>query len=200
MLLEKLRYLTQDASYVVFAGTLPRNVGDGFYAEATRDLAKRGVASVLDTEGEPLRLGVEAEPFLVSPNQEEAESLVGQEFHDEEDFRIALDGIADMGARNVLITTDEGSLALLREDRETYRYRANAPQVDPVSAVGAGDVLVAGFLAARNAGRSHQDALRAAVGAAAASTLELGAGHFDPRQAGRLQSGVEIDELEPVEA
>jgi 1-phosphofructokinase/tagatose 6-phosphate kinase len=200
MLLDKLRYLTQDASYVVFAGTLPRNVDDGFYAEATRDLAKRGVASVLDTEGEPLRLGVEAEPFLVSPNQEEAESLVGQEFHDEEDFRIALDGIADMGARNVLITTDDGALALLREDRETHRYRANAPQVDPVSVVGAGDVLVAGFLAARHAGRSHQDALRAAVAAAAASTLELGAGHFDPRQAGRLQAGVEIDELEPVEA
>ena len=41
---------------------------------------------VLDTEGEPLRLGVEAEPFLVSPNQAEAEALVGQEFHDDEDF------------------------------------------------------------------------------------------------------------------
>ncbi|HZQ81235.1 MAG TPA: 1-phosphofructokinase family hexose kinase [Gaiellaceae bacterium] len=199
-LLEKLRYLTQDAEFVVFAGSLPRDVSDDFYAEATRELAKRHVPTVLDTEGEPLRLGVEAEPFLVSPNQIEAEALVGQEFHDDEDFRLALDGIADLGARNVLITTEDGALALLREDREAHRYRADAPRVDPVSAVGSGDVLLAAFLAARHAGRSNDESLRAAVAAGAAATLEVGAGRFDPRQAGRLQAGVELTELEPVEA
>ncbi len=198
-LLEKLRYLTQDAEFVVFAGSLPRDVSDDFYAEATRELARRHVQTVLDTEGEPLRLGVEAEPFLVSPNQAEAESLVGQEFHDDEDFLLALDGIADMGARNVLITTEEGGLALLREDREPRWFRAHAPRVDPVSAVGSGDVLLAAFLAARHAGRSNDDALRAAVAAGAASTLEIGAGRFDPRQAGRLQAGVELAELASVE-
>jgi 1-phosphofructokinase/tagatose 6-phosphate kinase len=200
MLLEKLRYLTQDAGSVVFAGSLPRDVPTDFYAEATRELARRHVTTVLDTEGEPLRLGVDAEPFLVSPNQIEAEGLVGQEFHDEEDFRLALDGIAELGARNVLITTEQGALALLREDREVRRYRATAPRLDPVSAVGAGDVLLAGFLAARHAGRSNEEALRAAVAAGAASTLEIGAGRFDPRQAGRLQGGVELQELAPVEA
>jgi 1-phosphofructokinase/tagatose 6-phosphate kinase len=200
MLLEKLRYLTQDAAFVVFAGSLPRDVPNDFYGEATRELARRHVATVLDTEGEPLRLGVEAEPFLVSPNQIEAEGLVGQEFHDEEDFRLELDGIAEMGARNVLITTELGALALLREERDVARYRASAPRLDPISAVGAGDVLLAGFLAARHAGRSNEEALRAAVAAGAASTLEVGAGLFDPRQAGRLQAGVELQELAPVEA
>jgi 1-phosphofructokinase family hexose kinase len=200
MLREKLRYLTQDAEFVVFAGSLPRDVDDGFYAEATHELARRHVPVVLDTDGEPLRLGVEAEPALVSPNQVEAESLVGQEFHDDEDFRLALDGIAEMGPRNVLITTEQGALALLREDRVVRRYRAVAPRVDAVSAVGSGDVLLAAFLAARHAGRSPEEALRAAVAAGAASTLEIGAGRFDPRQAGRLQAGVELGELEPVEA
>src|ERR1700761_4036543 len=47
-LLEKLRYLTQDAECVVFAGSLPRDVADGFYAEATRELTKRHIPSVLD--------------------------------------------------------------------------------------------------------------------------------------------------------
>src|SRR5229473_1626185 len=55
-LLEKLRYLTQGAELVVFAGSLPRDVADDFYAEATRDLERRHVRVVLDTEGEPLRL------------------------------------------------------------------------------------------------------------------------------------------------
>lgn len=201
MLLEKLRYLTQGAELVVFAGSLPRDVSDDFYAEATRELTRRHIHVALDSEGEPLLLGVEAEPFLVTPNQAEAEALVGQEFHDDEDFRIALDSIAEMGPRNVLITTDEGCVALLREEKgEPVRYRAHAPKVDPVSTVGSGDVLLAAFLAARHVGRPHEEALRAAVAAGAASTLEIGAGRFDPRQAGRLQAGVTLTELQPVEA
>jgi 1-phosphofructokinase/tagatose 6-phosphate kinase len=146
-----------------------------------------------------MRLAVEAEPFLVSPNQSEAEALVGQEFHDEEDFRLALDSIAEMGARNVLITTEDGCVALLREERDVRRLRAIAPRVEPLSTVGSGDVLLAGFLAARQGGRTAEESLRAAVAAGAAATLELGAGRFDPRHAGRLQAGVEVRELEPVE-
>src|SRR6059036_159083 len=68
-LLEKLRYLSQGAEMVVFAGSLPRDVEPGFYADATRDLARRQIPVALDTEGQPLALGVEAEPFLVTPNQ-----------------------------------------------------------------------------------------------------------------------------------
>ncbi len=196
----KLRYLTQGAELVVFAGSLPRDVDEDFYAEAVRELARRQVPVVLDTEGEPLRLGVDAEPFLVSPNQSEAEALVGQEFHDDEDFRLALDRIAEMGARNVLITTEDGCVALLREEREAQRYRAVAPRLDPVSTVGSGDALLGAFLAARHVGRSHEEALRAAVATGAASTLEVGAGRFDPRMAGRLQAGVIVTGLTALEA
>ncbi|HZO33755.1 MAG TPA: 1-phosphofructokinase family hexose kinase [Gaiellaceae bacterium] len=199
MLHEKLLYLTQGAEIVVFAGSLPRSIEDDFYGEATRELARRHVPAVLDTEGEPLRLGVEAEPFLVSPNQREAEGLVGQEFHEEEDFLLALEQIAELGARNVLITTEDGCVARLREDREPRLFRAVAPRLEAVSTVGAGDVLLAGFLAARHVGRSSEEALRAAVAAGAASTLEVGAGRFDPRQAGRLQGGVQLSELAPAE-
>ena len=153
MLLEKLHYLSRGADFVVFAGSLPRGVDADFYAEVIRELNRRQVLTVLDSEGEPLRLGLEAEPFLVSPNQREAEALVGQEFYEEEDFALALEQIAELGARNVLITNESGCFALLREERKTRRFRALAPQVEPVSAVGTGDVLLAGFIAAQLDGR-----------------------------------------------
>ena len=154
--------------------------------------------TVLDCEGEPLRLGVEAEPTIVSPNQREAEALVGQEFSDDEDFLTALGLIGEMGARNVLITETTGCYALLREERSRRLLQASAPQVEVVSAVGSGDVLLAGFLAARVAGRTADEALRAAVAAGTASTLEVGAGRFDPREATRLAGAVEVSEREPV--
>ncbi|HMH40550.1 MAG TPA: 1-phosphofructokinase family hexose kinase [Gaiellaceae bacterium] len=198
MLLEKISYLARGADMVVFAGTLPRGVDDSFYAEAIRDLNRRNVPAVLDSEGPPLRLGVEAEAFLVTPNQREAEGLVGQEFGDDEDYTMALDRIADMGARNVLITSDTRSFGLFRADRKRTSFRADAPQVEPVSAVGSGDVLLAAFLAARLAEKPLEQALRAAVAAGAASTLEVGAGRFEPREASKLQSSVDVRELEPV--
>jgi 1-phosphofructokinase family hexose kinase len=198
MLLEKISYLARGADMVVFAGTLPRGVEDSFYAEAIRDLNRRNVPAVLDSEGPPLRLGVEAEAFLVTPNQREAEGLVGQEFGDDEDYTMALDRIADMGARNVLITSDTRSFGLFRVDRKRTSFRADAPNVEPVSAVGSGDVLLAAFLAARLAEKPLEEALRAAVAAGAASTLEVGAGRFEPREASKLQSSVDVRELEPV--
>jgi 1-phosphofructokinase family hexose kinase len=198
MLREKLRYLATAADVVIFAGSLPRGVEDDFYGDLVRELNKRSVGTVLDAEGEPLRMGTAAEPFLVSPNQREAESLVGQEFHEDQDFIQALDDIAELGARNVLITQESGCFALLREDREVKRLRAVAPEVEPASTVGSGDVLLSAFLAARESGKPIDEALRSAVGAGAASTLEVGAGRFDPREASRLAGGVEVTELEPV--
>ena len=200
ILMDKLRYLSRGADAVVFAGSLPRGVADGFYADAIRELNRKGVQTVLDSEGMPLRLGAEAEPFLVSPNVVEAEGLAGQEFMEEEDFAMALDAIAELGPRNVLITRDDGCVALLREDRAIRRLHAQAPRLEPMSAVGAGDVLLAGFLAARVDGRPLDEALRMAVAAGAASTLEVGAGRVDLREIGRVLTNVRVDELTPVAA
>ena len=197
-LMEKLHYLVRGADFVVLAGSLPRKVPTSFYGDAIRDLTRRDVRVVLDSEGEPLRHGVEAGPFLVSPNQREAEQLVGQELEDDGDFLMALDAIAEMGARNVLITFDNGCFALLRFGRKTVRLRAFAPHVEPVSGVGSGDVLLAQFLAAVGDERSPEDAVRLAVAAGAASVREIGAGRFDPALAGTLEDGVELVELEPA--
>ena len=197
-LMDKIRYLSRGAEVVVFAGSLPRGVEESFYAEAARDLNRRGVRVVLDTDGEPLRLGLEAEPWLVSPNQHEAELLVGQELVGEDDFLMALDTIAELGARNVHITLETGCFALVREDRHIRRLRAIAPQLEPVSVVGAGDALLAQWLSSVVEGVPLEEALRGAVAAGSASVLEVGAGVFDPAEARKLAAAVEVNELTPV--
>jgi len=199
MLLDKLHYLARGADMVVFAGTLPRGVEPEFYGEAIRELNRRGVHTALDSEGQPLRLGIEAEPFLVSPNQREAESIVGQEFHDEQDFAAALHDLAELGARNVAISLEAGCYALVRGERgRPKRYRATTPRVEPVSAVGAGDVLLAALVAGLAEGTGVEEVLRRAVAAGTASTLEVGAGRLDPKEISRLAASVDVTELEPV--
>ena len=198
---DKLDYLSQAVEYVVFAGSLPRGVPPGLYGELIRQANRRGLRTIRDAEGEALRLGVQAEPWLVSPNQREAEELVGHEFNDEEDLAMSLDEIADLGARNVLSTIETGCYALMREDRAgDVRIRARVPRLEPVSDVGAGDALLAGFVAALTAGRPLDEAVRNGVAAGAASVLEPGPARFDPREVSRLTSLVAVDRFEPVES
>ena len=153
MLMEKLHYLSRGADFVVLSGSLPRKVDDdvlrrGRSATSTR----RDVRVVLDTEGEPLRLGVEAEPFLVSPNQREAEQLVGQELEDDDDFLMALDAIAEMGAAQRPHHARERVLrACFASAGRRGGSRAFAPHVEPVSGSARATCSCAQFLARRSA-------------------------------------------------
>ena len=82
-LLEKIDYLAKGAHYVVLAGSLPRRVPEDFYAQVLQRLRRTHCFAVLDSAGEPLRLGVRGRPHVVTPNVREAEDLVGHEFHDD---------------------------------------------------------------------------------------------------------------------
>ncbi len=194
-LLERLEYLARDAYAVVLAGSLPRDVPEGWYAEAAKVVRRAGAQIVLDSEGDPLRQGVVAEPHLVAPNQREAEELVGHEFSGDADVVDALDEIADMGARNVLITTETGVAALLREGGQVRRFRVRAPRIDVLSTVGAGDALLAGYLSSRLRGGSPEEALLHGVACGTASTLLAGAGMYDPREAKRQLADTKLLEL-----
>lgn len=197
-LMERLRYLSRAVSAVVLAGSLPRKVSTGFYADIVRDLAKRKVPVVIDSDGEPMRLALQAEPALVSPNQREAEALVGHEFTTDEDFQQGLHEIADMGAERVLITLKTGCYALLRSSRHHDRlFRAWIPRQESVSSVGSGDALLAGFLSAWQAEESHEQCLRLALACGAANTQSVGAGVFDPRDVARFAGLVEVQEIHP---
>ena len=82
---DKLLYLARGAAIVVFAGSLPRGVEPDLYAGLIRELQRLDVTTVIDTDGEPLRHAVRAEPDVVSPNVLEAEELVGHEFNGDEE-------------------------------------------------------------------------------------------------------------------
>ncbi len=110
---DKLLYLAQGASVCVFAGSLPREVDIDVYARLIRELKRLGVDCVVDTDGDPLRRAVRAEPDVISPNVLEAEELVGHEFNDEEDHCIAAREMVGLGAHSAIMTAPDGCYALM---------------------------------------------------------------------------------------
>jgi 1-phosphofructokinase family hexose kinase len=193
---EKLLYLARGAAIVVIAGSLPRHVPADYYATLVRELRKREVLTVVDTDGDALRAAVRAEAGIVSPNIHEAEELIGQEFADDDERAGAVHEITALGAREALMTAPDGCWAKLNVDGAPQLFRAQIARREPVAKVGAGDAFLAGYLAARYGGSTPEDCLRLGVACGAESTGRLGAGLIDARAAERLRAEVELTTVE----
>ena len=192
---DKLVYLARGAEIVVFAGSLPRAVEPDFYAELMRELHKLGVTTIVDTDGEPMRHAVRAEPTVISPNVNEAEELVGDEFNDDADMIHAVSELGHMGPRETIMTTHDGCFACLRLDGESVLMRARIEPREAVATVGSGDAFLAGYVAARYGGSAPDECLAFAVACGADSIRRLGAGLIDAREVERLVPEVEVSRL-----
>jgi 1-phosphofructokinase/tagatose 6-phosphate kinase len=198
---DKLLYLARGADIVVFAGSLPRGVDAEIYARLIRDLKRLDVLTIVDTDGDPLRHAVRAEPDIVSPNVNEAEELVGHEFNDDEDRVIAVREMVQLGAREAIMTVPDGCVACVADNGEKALTRVWIEPREAVAAVGSGDAFLAGFTAARYTGKKPEDCLRFGVACGAESTQRLGAGLIDAREVDRLVGEATVERLSvPAEA
>jgi 1-phosphofructokinase/tagatose 6-phosphate kinase len=202
LFVDKLLYLAKGASVCVFAGSLPRDVDTDIYAKLIRELRRLGVQTIVDTDGDPLRRAVRAEPDVITPNVLEAEELVGHEFNDGiDDWGIAAREMCELGAREAIMTMPDGCFArMLGEehgsDRRVYRVRLASPALEPRATVGSGDAFLAGFVAARYTGRPTAECLAYGVACGAESTQHLGAGLIDPDRVERLLGETEVERPE----
>lgn len=132
------------ASWLVACGSLPPGVPGGFYADLCRSVAEAGVRVGIDTSGPPLLAAVEAGPDLVKPNREELAQAVGYPVDTVADVVDAAQRLRARGAKTVLVSLGADG-AVLVDDTGVTTGEAHVPA--PRSTVGAGDALLAGFLA-----------------------------------------------------
>jgi 1-phosphofructokinase/tagatose 6-phosphate kinase len=192
----RLGYLADGAKLCVIAGTLPPGAGADLYARLVKDLGERGVPVVLDAEGEAMLTGLRAGAAIVTPNEREAEELVGQEFSDRHDLVHGLSELIRLGASEAAITRPEGCVAALGEGSERRFLEVRTEPLDAVSTVGSGDAFVAGYVAARYDGRPADECLAYGVACGAESTQHFGAGMVDRNQVERLLGEVHVQDLE----
>jgi 1-phosphofructokinase family hexose kinase len=195
-LFERIGYLAGGAKICVIAGSVPPGAGDDLYARLIADLGRRGIPVVLDAEGEAMLAGVRAGASMVTPNEREAEELVGQEFADGGDLAHGLIELVRLGAAEAAITRPEGCVAAVGEGADRRLLEVHTEPLEPVSTVGSGDAFLAGYVAARYEGRSAEDCLAYGVACGAESTQHFGAGTVDRNQVERLLGEVAVHDLE----
>jgi 1-phosphofructokinase family hexose kinase len=192
----RLGYLAEGAKLCVLAGSLPPGAGEGLYARLVKELSQRGVVVVLDAEGDAMLEGLRAGASIVTPNEREAEELVGQEFADRADLVTGLTELVRLGAGEAAITRPDGCVAVVGENAERRFLEVRTEPLDPVSTVGSGDAFLAGYVAARYEDRPVDECLAYGVACGAESTQHFGAGVVDRNQVERLLGEVHVQDLE----
>jgi 1-phosphofructokinase family hexose kinase len=150
----------ESPSFWVLSGSLPPGAPADYYRRLIRRLGSR--RCVLDADGEALRLGVEAGPFLVKPNAEEFQRLTGERAGSDAGIRRGARQLLRQGVSIIVVTLGARGAAAVSRD-EFIRVRPSRAKI--TTAVGAGDAALAGILAALQKGASLRAALRSGMAA-----------------------------------
>lgn len=162
----------QPQDVLVLAGSVPASLPGNTYEVLLSGLRNKQVRTVVDASGALLAKVLPLAPFLIKPNREELAELVGRVLPDEEAVAQAARELQQQGARNVLVSmAGDGALLL---DETGALHRSAAPQGKVVNSVGAGDSMLAGFVAGFLQTGSYQEALRLGTACGSATAFSLG--------------------------
>jgi len=152
-------------------GSLPPGVPVDFYAQLIHLLHEHGVQALLDTSGEPLRLGLAARPYAAKPNLPEVEAWLGHPVATDLALAEAVDNLLELGISLVALSLGANGLMLATEATQAW---IKPPQVAAPNPVGAGDALVAGLLWALSEGLPLAEVAAWGVAAGTAAAMQEG--------------------------
>lgn len=161
--------LLPQASWLMLCGSLPPETDDRLYAKLIQLAVKHQVETLLDTDGDALLRGVEAQPTIVKPNQSEAERLLNTVLITRSQSIDAVLRIKNMGPRSVVLSL--GSRGVIASTPSEGVLEVAPPPVQVLCPIGAGDALAAAIVWSLDRGDSFGDALRWGVAAGTASSM-----------------------------
>ncbi|EWC40289.1 hexose kinase [Pseudomonas stutzeri] len=171
--LDALAALRPTPAYVVLSGSFPPGVGLGFYDELLALVRRIGARLVVDLSGEPLRYAVrQGGAYLMKPSLNELATIMGQPLPSEAGQEQALRGLIAQGCAEIIVLSlgAQGALYACGDRLQ----RLPAPDVPVVSAVGAGDSMLAAVVLALAEGQDVHEAVRHGIAAGAATVMRPG--------------------------
>jgi 1-phosphofructokinase len=160
----------EDGDTLVLAGSVPKNLTNDIYERIFDRIVGRNVKTVVDATGKLLLNTLKFKPFMIKPNVDELGELFGVKITSEGDVVKYARRLKSMGAQNVLVSMGKDGALLVNENGEVLRQKAVGGK--PVNSVGAGDSMVAGFIAGSE--KDYKTALAYGVAAGGATACSQG--------------------------
>ena len=167
-LYEKLDAL-ESGDVLVLSGSIPNTLPDDMYERIMERLAGTGVRISVDATKDLLMNVLKYHPFLIKPNNHELGEMFGVTLESDDEIAEYARKLQEMGARNVLVSMAGDGAILVTEDGSVLKQLPPAGEV--VNSVGAGDSMVAGFLAGYLKTGSYEEALKLGTAAGSATAF-----------------------------
>jgi 1-phosphofructokinase family hexose kinase len=188
-----VRKAIEKATWLLVCGSIPPGVPAAFYGKLIGLARKKKVKSLLHADGDSLREGIEARPTIVTPNQQEAERLLGRTLLTRTHYLEAAERIRSMGAESVALSLgSRGAVGAYADGL----IEALPPRVDALCPIGAGDAMGAAYTWALDRKDDTSDALRWGVAAGTASARLAGMNFASLEQTREMYRQVEIRRVE----
>ena len=175
-LFRKLEHLKAE-DILVLSGSIPATIDSRIYEMILEKLEGRGILTVVDAEKDLLLNVLKYHPFLIKPNNHELGEMFGVVLENDAAIVEYARRLQDMGARNVLVSMAGDGAMLVAENKEIYHLGVAKGIVR--NSVGAGDSMVAGFLAGYLENKDYAHALRLGTAAGGATAFSDGLGTRD---------------------
>ena len=177
---------------VVLSGSLPKGAATNTYAAWIHTCKDAGARTVLDADGDVMRAGIEAAPFLAKPNEIELGRIVGRELKGDDEIVEAARTLLDKGIEQIMVSMGgNGAIYVSAE----HTYRIHQPKVEVVSTGGAGDSVVAALVYALDQGMDTVKAISLSMATGPATVMQPGTKPADPVDIERLLDEVRIEEI-----
>lgn len=191
-LLKMINEVVRSPGYLILSGSIPPAVQSDIYGLLIRKAKRKGIFTVLDASGEPLRSGIPEKPHLIKPNRHELEQLLGRGLATDARVLKAAMEIVEAGVETVIVSLGEDGAILVRKD---CAFRGRGPAIDGHETVGAGDATVAGILIAMQQGKPPGEMLRIGMACGTAAVMEPGPELCKPASFKRALPLIQIEEI-----
>ena len=173
-LVNKISALSE-TDILVISGSVPQGVPQNIYADIVKLCSEKNIPVVVDAASALLWNVLEYGPFLIKPNKDELEDIFYRDIFSKDEVIFYGKELQNRGAKNVLVSMGAEGAVLVTEDGSVYEM--DAPQGEVINSVGAGDSMVAGFLAGYLESNDYEKALKLGICAGSATAFSEGLAH-----------------------
>ena len=165
----------EDGDFLVLSGSIPNGIDQDIYEKICEKLKNKNIKIIVDSTNDLLLKTLKYKPFLIKPNKPELEEIFKTKIKNKKEAIKYAQILQEKGAKNIIVSMGEEGAVFIDENKNKYNIGALKPK-KIVNTVGAGDSMVAGFLAGFLKYKNYEKALKLGISAATAtvSTIYLG--------------------------
>lgn len=187
-----IKGVIKNTKILVASGSYCENIPLDYYEKIGNLCRENNVKFILDTSGEPLKVALKSNPYLIKPNTDEIKQLLNIDIESRDEVISAGKKLVEMGAENVCISLGKDGMIYLNAEEV---YEAKVPKIEAVNTVGSGDSTIAGFSVGILRGYKIEDLLKLSNACGISNALNIETGFVSLEEVEKYKDLVKVTKL-----